>query len=260
MNKRVFIVLVLFCLLFTGISASATMAPGLCDDQTGTLQAATRLLVTTTPAMYRATTSPPSTGTLKLDSTPPGASVYVDGALRGTTPVTSTLSVGSHTVVLKMAGFYDYSRTVTITAGGLVQETWNLVPVTTPPTTPASRVPATTSSDFANSFPGPHEFTTTTTPVPSGNTRSVANHSDFSIVSPNTGGNVSLRSGTNTSAEGSSVRVRKGASSGEALVALQMAVGKIPYDTSYDLNHDGVVNSADAREILRLSVQGSPGG
>jgi hypothetical protein len=58
----------------------------------------------------------------------------------------------------------------------------------------------------------------------------------------------------------SPVMIRKGASSQEALIALRMAVGKLPYAASYDLNNDGFVNSADAREILRLSVQGWQGG
>src|SRR5665647_2409433 len=40
-----------------------------------------------------------------------------------------------------------------------------------------------------------------------------------------------------------------------ALKALQMAVGKIPMDMAYDVTRDGTVNSADARELLRLSTQ-----
>jgi hypothetical protein len=41
-----------------------------------------------------------------------------------------------------------------------------------------------------------------------------------------------------------------------ALKALQMAVGKIPVDITYDVTRDGSVNSADAREILRLAAAG----
>lgn len=40
-----------------------------------------------------------------------------------------------------------------------------------------------------------------------------------------------------------------------ALKALQMAVGKIPVDMTYDVVKDGTVNSADARELLRLATQ-----
>lgn len=42
--------------------------------------------------------------------------------------------------------------------------------------------------------------------------------------------------------------------SNDALAALQMAVGKIPEDTKYDMNGDQKVNSNDVREILRLTV------
>jgi hypothetical protein len=40
----------------------------------------------------------------------------------------------------------------------------------------------------------------------------------------------------------------------DALAALQMAVGKIPTDTKYDVTKDGSVNSADARAILKIAV------
>ena len=40
-----------------------------------------------------------------------------------------------------------------------------------------------------------------------------------------------------------------------ALKALQMAVSKIPVDMTYDVVKDGTVNSADARELLRLATQ-----
>ncbi|NMB77493.1 MAG: hypothetical protein GYA23_00165 [Methanomicrobiales archaeon] len=40
----------------------------------------------------------------------------------------------------------------------------------------------------------------------------------------------------------------------DALAALQMAVGKIPVDTNYDVTKDGSVNSADARAILKKAV------
>ena len=39
-----------------------------------------------------------------------------------------------------------------------------------------------------------------------------------------------------------------------ALKALQMAVGKIPVDMAYDVTRDGTVNSANARELLRLAA------
>lgn len=58
---------------------------------------------------------------------------------------------------------------------------------------------------------------------------------------------------------GTTVAARQGTSSKEALVALGMAVGKLPAHASYDMNGDGVVDSADAREILRQSVLATQG-
>ena len=41
----------------------------------------------------------------------------------------------------------------------------------------------------------------------------------------------------------------------DALIALQISVGKRPMDSNYDVTRDGNVNSNDAREILKLAVQ-----
>lgn len=41
----------------------------------------------------------------------------------------------------------------------------------------------------------------------------------------------------------------------DALIALQISVGKRPMDMNYDVTKDGSVNSGDAREILKLAVQ-----
>ena len=60
---------------------------------------------------------PSGQGSLEISSTPPGAQVYIDGTYRGTTPVTVPLAAGSHTVVLRMPGFPDAQRTITIYAG-----------------------------------------------------------------------------------------------------------------------------------------------
>jgi virginiamycin B lyase len=56
-------------------------------------------------------------GTLEITTTPSGAQVYIDGTYRGTTPVTVPLAAGAHSVVLKMPGFPDAQRTITIYAG-----------------------------------------------------------------------------------------------------------------------------------------------
>jgi hypothetical protein len=42
----------------------------------------------------------------------------------------------------------------------------------------------------------------------------------------------------------------------DVLMALQMAVGKLQYDPSYDLNNDRKVDATDAVAILKLSLVG----
>ena len=43
----------------------------------------------------------------------------------------------------------------------------------------------------------------------------------------------------------------------DVLMALQMAVGKLQYDSSYDLNNDGKVDATDAVAILKIAVEGT---
>ncbi|MFA5268547.1 MAG: PEGA domain-containing protein [Methanoregula sp.] len=265
MNTRAFIVLVLFSLLVIPLPVPGSMAEGLSAGDSGTDLRAFNpnpriTTVPTTSSLSRGviTTVTPATGTLILDSVPSGASVYIDGSYRGMTPFAlRTLSSGNYQVVLKLNGYQDYSRTVTIPAGGLLDEKWTLVAITTTAARrePATTTPVTTIPERYSS--GLYDLSATMVPERSGSSHSQGN---ASILSGNVSGYDAVLSGKNSTTEGSAVRVRKGVSSVEALVALQMAVGKIPFGASYDMNHDGVVNSADAREILRLSVQGSQGG
>jgi len=78
-------------------------------------------------------TSPaPTTGTLRLLSTPSGASVTLDGIPFGTTPVEqSGVSPGTHTVRLTKAGYQTETRQVTITAGMTTTLNVTLTPIST---------------------------------------------------------------------------------------------------------------------------------
>jgi len=61
-----------------------------------------------------------------VNSTPPGAAVYVDDTLRGSTPTAPTpllLSPGSHRLRLELDGFKRLVTTVTITAGVKTRKT-----------------------------------------------------------------------------------------------------------------------------------------
>ena len=57
-------------------------------------------------------------GSLSITTTPAGALVYVDGAMRGVTPTTiPMLAEGPHSVTLVMDGYQDLKTTITINAG-----------------------------------------------------------------------------------------------------------------------------------------------
>jgi hypothetical protein len=60
----------------------------------------------------------PGYGSLSITTSPPGALVYVDGAMMGVTPTTiPMLSEGPHSISLIMDGYQDLKTTITINAG-----------------------------------------------------------------------------------------------------------------------------------------------
>jgi hypothetical protein len=87
----------------------------------------------------------PTTGDLDVSSTPPGASVYLNGAYQGETPVSvplyiTALAPGSYSVVLKKSGYQDYSTTARIVAGATAQVSAVLQPSGTTPTTASAEI------------------------------------------------------------------------------------------------------------------------
>ncbi|WP_169302025.1 PEGA domain-containing protein [Thermococcus gammatolerans] len=56
-------------------------------------------------------------GTLTFKSTPSGASVYLNGDYKGTTPLTLSLLPGNYSVRFSKNGYYDYTTKVAISAG-----------------------------------------------------------------------------------------------------------------------------------------------
>ena len=62
--------------------------------------------------------NPLLTGTLDLDSNPTNADIWLDSLYYGTTPqIIGGLSEGTHTLVLRKAGYYDYTEPFNIVAG-----------------------------------------------------------------------------------------------------------------------------------------------
>lgn len=63
--------------------------------------------------------SPPA-ATAKVSSEPAGAEVFLDGSFAGTTPSSLQVAPGSHKIIIKLNGFQDWQRDLTVTAGSEV--------------------------------------------------------------------------------------------------------------------------------------------
>ncbi len=110
-----------------------------------------------TTQVYAPLLKDPDYGTIKVLTFPEGAEVIVDGIPRGKTPIAkdkssepthlviSGLSDGAHTVLIKLDGYADITRTVTTGAftSGPVVISENLVQVKPVKTTPVTTVPTT---------------------------------------------------------------------------------------------------------------------
>jgi len=55
-----------------------------------------------------------------------GADVTVDGDFVGNSPAALKLAAGKHTIVVKLSGYKDWSREITVQAGSEVQLTASL--------------------------------------------------------------------------------------------------------------------------------------
>lgn len=74
--------------------------------------------------------TPDTTGQIFAYSTPGGASVYVDNAYRGFTPVTlSGILAGTHTITFKLNGYQDYSTTAVVSGGAITNVPASLNPI-----------------------------------------------------------------------------------------------------------------------------------
>jgi hypothetical protein len=76
---------------------------------------------------------PDTTGQLIVSSTPSGAGIYLDNKYSGVTPIVlANIPAGSHTVVLRQAGYAEWTSAVTVTGGSYTEISVTLVPSTTP--------------------------------------------------------------------------------------------------------------------------------
>ncbi|HOP67296.1 MAG TPA: PEGA domain-containing protein [Methanoregulaceae archaeon] len=93
-------------------------------------------------------------GYISVSSSPSGAQLYVDGSYRGITPATVTEYPGNHPVVVKLAGYYDYSQTIYVTAGATQRVSATLSPVTQSGSVRVSSWPADANVYLDGSFRG----------------------------------------------------------------------------------------------------------
>ncbi len=68
----------------------------------------------------------PAKGAVNVISNPAEADVLVDGEFVGNCPAALKLAPGKHTVTVKMSGYKDWSREITVQSGSEVQLTANL--------------------------------------------------------------------------------------------------------------------------------------
>ncbi|MBP1927569.1 hypothetical protein J2741_000116 [Methanolinea mesophila] len=81
-------------------------------------------------------TSLGQSGSVQVNSDPSGANVFLDDALRGITPLTlDNIPAGTHSLVVQLAGYNDYTSNLTVTPGQVVSVHAGLVQVSPP--TPA---------------------------------------------------------------------------------------------------------------------------
>ncbi len=158
MNQRhlsVFFLILLIVLLCLPAPACATII-----NPTAATTTAQLIRGPVTPVgtlnIVRVTTVAPQIGAVSIASSPSGATVIIDGATMGATPFTvRTLSVGSHSLVLQLYGYLDYSTTFVIAPDQLNQQSYTLTPVPVVVTTPIQVVAVKT--------PPPQTVSTTVT-------------------------------------------------------------------------------------------------
>jgi len=66
------------------------------------------------------TSQEPANGTVNVSSNPTGADVIADGDFVGNSPAVLKLAPGKHTVAVKLSGYADWSKEITVQSGSEV--------------------------------------------------------------------------------------------------------------------------------------------
>ena len=108
-------------------------------------------------------TPSPDRALVSLSSTPPGAEVWEDSVLKGTTPLDlADVPAGTHTYRFTLPGYYDGTLTVTVVSGQKLSLATGLSRASSPEvTTPGNSSPA----DTLSGDPSPGSFMITSEPA-----------------------------------------------------------------------------------------------
>jgi hypothetical protein len=119
----VIVVAVISSLITVNLTGNVIKVPTVTNGTTVYTQAEVDAKISTLTSQIATLTSRlniccPETGSLTVASSPSSASLYVDGAYKGLTPLTvSGLSVGNHNVQVTKSGYNSYSTTKYIYVG-----------------------------------------------------------------------------------------------------------------------------------------------
>jgi len=106
-------------------------------------------------------TPTPSTGSIYVSSTSSGASIYLDGIYKGTTPKTlNDVPVGAHTIRLEKSRYNDWSTSVSVTSGSTRSVSAPLSAIPTPKPSTGSIYVSSTPSDASIYLDGIYKGTT----------------------------------------------------------------------------------------------------
>lgn len=89
-----------------GLTTSVTKQPAEPEGDKGTGQSSAQIALSTD-----------ATGTVSVSTDPNGAEVYADDEFHGNSPVTLKLKPGKHTIRVKMSGYKDWSRDMSVDGG-----------------------------------------------------------------------------------------------------------------------------------------------
>jgi len=113
---RLFCALLVF-LLVAGPVAAVSMNPGSVQSAVKVTTAKPLVPMTVQRTLVQPAGTEPVSPMFYISSVPSGAAVTADGTARGVTPVTIGLYPGTHTIVLTLDGYKDYTTTVTLADG-----------------------------------------------------------------------------------------------------------------------------------------------